>query len=132
MKDLTLKTSTEEFVVFMEDSNTNIMEQTTMIISSQKELETFFTVFNATKNPKVDLPIVDFKNQSVLVAGMGQKSSGGYSFQEPEVVNKKTKTYNFKVISPGPKDLVTMSLTTPGMIVIANQPAEKVKINLVD
>ncbi len=132
MTDLTLKSNTEEFMIYMEDSNTNIMEQTSMIIDSQEDLESFFKIFNATKDPNIRLPIVDFKSQCVIVVATGEKSSGGFSFMKPTLNSGKINTYNFKVKSPGPKDLVTMSLTTPGMIVIANQPASEVQINFID
>ena len=132
MKDLTLKSNTEEFMIYMEDSNTNIMEQTSMIINSQEDLESFFKVFNATKTPKITIPKVDFNSQSVLVVATGEKPSGGYSVMKPTLEPGKINSYFFKIKSPGPKDLVTMSLTTPGMIVIANQPAKEVEVNLLD
>lgn len=131
LKQQTLKSGEENYMILLNDSNINILEEKMMIIESQKELLALYKQINATRTPHVELPMVNFKTQSVIVAAMGQKSSGGFKVTgvKMEAFNEDA-IYTFTTTSPGPDDLVTMSITTPGMLLIANQPANKITLKV--
>jgi hypothetical protein len=133
LKLQTLKTGEENYVILLNDSNINILEEKTMIIESQQELLALYDQINATRTTNIEIPVVNFKTQCVILAAMGQKSTGGFQVTgvKMEAINENT-IYTFSTTSPGPDDLVTMSMTTPGMLLLANQPFDKIIVRVND
>jgi len=126
-----LKINDETFSVLIQDSNINVTEEKAIVIDNQEKLLAFYAVLNATRYPDFEVPLVNFKNQSVIVVAMGQKSSGGYSLPTPKFV-KSENLFKFYYIMPKPLEPVTMSITTPGIVVLVNLPGDKVTIQVND
>ncbi len=102
-----------------------------MIIDTEEKLKEFYTVLNATRSPGFETPKVDFTTQSVIVVAMGQQSTGGYSVSAPRY-NLEQHTYEFYYIKPSPNAPVTMSMTTPGIVILANQSANRMSIRVTE
>lgn len=119
----------ENFEILINDSNINILEEKSMIIDSDEELIEFYAGLNATRSPGFEIPKVDFDIQSVIVVAMGQQNTGGYSVSAPSY-NLEQGVYEFSYQRPSPNAPVTMSITTPGAVVLANQPAGDISIRI--
>lgn len=110
------------FEILINDSNINMVDEKSMIIDTEEKLKEFYTGLNATRSPGFEIPKVDFTTQSVIVVAMGQQNTGGYSVSAPSY-NLEQETYVFSYLSPSPNAPVTMSLTTPGIVILVNQKA---------
>ncbi|QJP35545.1 hypothetical protein F0365_14620 [Nonlabens sp. Ci31] len=117
----------ESFEILINDSHINIVEEKSMIIDTEEKLKEFYAGLNAKRSPGFDIPKVDFDTQSVIVVAMGQQNTGGYSVLSPRY-NLELRTYEFSYLKPLPNAPVTMSITTPGTVVLANQVADAISI----
>lgn len=65
-------------------------------------------------------PFIDFDKETVLVATMGMRTSGGFSIHFGEIRKTgDTLTVVVKATAPAPDDMVTMALTHPfGVVAI--------------
>ncbi|WP_405377980.1 protease complex subunit PrcB family protein [Nonlabens sp. Asnod3-A02] len=126
----TLKSGGEDFIIILKESNTNITEESAYVIDNEKELVALYEQLNETRSPHLELPVIDFKKQSVIVAAMGQKSTGGFSFTKVKVNKSEVVKYIIYTQSPAPQDMVTMGMTTPGIVLLANQPADSIKVTV--
>lgn len=126
----TLKSGGEDFITILKESNTNITVESAYVIDNEKELVALYEQLNETRSPHLELPVIDFKKQSVIVAAMGQKSTGGFSFTKVKV--NKSEVFEYVIYSqpPAPQDMVTMGMTTPGIVLLANQPADSIKVTV--
>lgn len=127
----TVRIHDETLKVLIQDSNINLKEEKVILIDDQKGLLAFYATLNATRTPGFEIPLVNFKNQSVIVVAMGQKNSGGYQVTKP-VFLKSKNLFNFFYIKPKPLEPVTMSLTTPGIVVLVHLPVDKVIVKVHD
>ncbi len=125
----TQPTLSENFEILINDSNSNILEEKSMIIDNEEKLKEFYEILNATRSPGFKIPKVDFNTQSVIVVAMGQQNTGGYSISSPSY-NLKQGVYEFYFSRPLTNTPVTMSMTTPGIVVVANQPASEISIKV--
>ncbi|PQJ22573.1 protease complex subunit PrcB family protein [Nonlabens xylanidelens] len=126
----TLKSGGEDFITILKESITNITEESAYVIDNEKELVALYEQLNETRSPHLELPVIDFKKQSVIVAAMGQKSTGGFSFTKVKVNKSEVVKYIIYTQSPAPQDMVTMGMTTPGIVLLANQPADSIKVTV--
>lgn len=126
----TLKSGGEDFITILKESNTNITEESAYVIDNKEDLIALYDQLNATRSPNYELPVIDFKKQSVIVAAMGQKTTGGFSFTKVKVSKSDVVEYIIYTKSPAPQDMVTMGMTTPGMVLLANQPADSIKVTI--
>ncbi|WP_405368843.1 protease complex subunit PrcB family protein [Nonlabens sp. Asnod2-A12] len=126
----TLKSGGEDFITILKESNTNITVESAYVIDNEKELVALYEQLNETRSPHLELPVIDFKKQSVIVAAMGQKSTGGFSFTKVKVNKSEVVKYIIYTQSPAPQDMVTMGMTTPGIVLLANQPADSIKVTV--
>ena len=63
-------------------------------------------------------PAVDFSRETVLVATMGRRSSGGYSIKFTDVRHAGDQVIaTLKTTAPGPAEMVTMALSAPYAII---------------
>jgi site-specific DNA-adenine methylase len=120
---------TENFEILINDSNINILEEKSIIIDAEEKLKEFYEGLNATRSPGFEIPKVDFDIQSVIVVAMGQQNTGGYRISSPSY-NLEQGTYDFSYLSPSPNAPVTMSITTPGTVVLVNQKAGDISVRV--
>ena len=102
----------------------NIQEATHEIINSEADWQEWWQRHNTVREfvdgqERIPAPPeVDFSKETVLIATLGMRSTGGYAVEfadvktEGEMVVAKLKTK-----SPGPDDMVTMALTAPYAII---------------
>lgn len=126
------KTYETPFEVLIQDSNLFIEEEKSVIIKNQAALEELYASLNAKRSPDFELPVVDFENQCVILVTLGQKNTGGYKVTEPKFTNRHGIYYDFGYEIPVTSSPVTMSITTPGIVVLANQPADRVVVRVND
>jgi hypothetical protein len=105
-------------------SQSNIQQTTRQVIQDPEQWREWWGKHNTVeilidgKTVAEPPPKVDFTKETVLVATMGARSSGGFAIRftgidrEGEVV-----TATLKTTSPGPDDMVTMALTAPFCII---------------
>lgn len=65
----------DRLVPLVQDGYFPVEEPETQIITSQKELNAFFSRVNRTRKPGLPIPEVDFSKDYVLVACLGKKAS---------------------------------------------------------
>jgi hypothetical protein len=121
----------ESFEILINDSNINMVDEKSMVIDTEEKLKEFYADLNATRSPGFKIPKVDFITQSVIVVAMGQKNTGGYSVSAPRY-NLEQRTYEFYYVKPSPNAPVTMSMTTPGIVILANQSANDIRIRVTE
>lgn len=99
-----------------------------LVVRSEAEWRDAWARIYQHRMPKPDLPAVDFAREAVLVAALGERSSGGYGIlvdsvhdtgSELQAVVRKT--------SPGAGCLVTGALTQPVDAVRIPAPTKSVK-----
>ncbi|MEN8899470.1 MAG: protease complex subunit PrcB family protein [Nonlabens sp.] len=127
----TLKSNAEDYLVLVESSNINVVEEKSIIIDNQRDLIAFYEQLNATRSPAFEVPVVNFKAQSLIVVSMGEKNSGGFTVTAPQFIEEGEETYyKFRYQFPAKGSMVTMSMTTPGIVILANQPSDKISIRI--
>src|SRR5213593_2093176 len=73
-----------------------------------------WTQLYAARQPQPPLPVVDFRTERVLVAALGQRSTGGYDIQIDSVVQFKFGIVAYvRMIAPGQTCGTTTALTQP-------------------
>ncbi len=77
-----------------------------------------WTRLTARAGPPAPPPEVDFAREMVLVAALGQRSSGGYSIRIESVRTGSELAATVVQSSPGPRCGVTGALTAPADVVI--------------
>jgi hypothetical protein len=75
-------------------------------------------MFDAAHPEGTKPPEVDFEKETVLVATMGMRSTGGYEIRFSDLKREGDAiTVFLRTTSPGPDDMVTMALTYPFAII---------------
>jgi len=75
----------------------------------------------------IKAPEVDFDKETILVATMGMRSTGGHSIRFAGVaLDGETLKATLQTTSPGPDDMVTMALTYPFAIIAVPKHAGEV------
>lgn len=124
------KSQETAFEVILESVTDGKKEKSLEIIDDNCKLEAIYSLINLTIEPKHQLPKIDFDNQIVVALFLGEKNSGGYHIVPVEVVNIDNKTIvNYKEVTPGPRDMVTMSLTQPFCLIKILNPKKEIEFN---
>ncbi len=63
----------EELTLLLHDDYSGLSTETTLIISTAKELHQFFLKVNRTRKPGLPIPIIDFSKETVLIYCAGEK-----------------------------------------------------------
>jgi hypothetical protein len=120
------------FEVLIQDSNLFVEEEKSVIIKNQTELEELYAILNSKRSPGFEIPNVNFKEQCVIFVTMGQKNSGGYKVAKPQFTDRYGIYYDFGYEFPLTSSPVTMAMTTPGIVVLANQSADRIEVRVND
>lgn len=96
-----------------------IMEPRRVVIRDSQAFLAFWDEFHGNVVPKPTPPSVDFTQQMVLAAAMGQRPSGGYTISIAEVhANNGLVVARVMERSPGSDCIVTMAITAPATAVL--------------
>lgn len=126
------KSDNTPFEILIHDSNLFIEEENSVIIKNQAALVELYKFLNSKRSPDFEVPNVNFEEQCVILVTMGLKNSGGYKVSKPEFTNRYGIYYDFGYEIPLTSSPVTMAMTTPGIVVLANQPADKIVVRVND
>ena len=115
-------------------SHSNIKQASRQVIRDQQQWIKWWQQHNKVqmhidgKTVPKPPPEVDFEQEMVLVATLGQRSTGGYSIRFTEIRREgDVVTATLQISSPGPDDLVTQALTSPFAVIAIPQHAGRVK-----
>ena len=86
-----------------------------IVVSDSQAFAELYNRTHALKMPKPDVPPIDFKNQLVLAAFMGEKSTAGYgiSFDESASSTGDTLLVKVKFQSPPQDAILPQVMTSP-------------------
>ena len=117
--------------LILREFNTALAQRRRMVVRSQAELKAIWAEVYARRAPMPAVPLVDFERNTVLVAAMGQRNSGGHSIEFTQIA---TAGGNLAVtvteVAPGAKCGVTGALTSP--IVILSVPKIDGHVQFID
>ena len=103
--------------VLVKAAQTNQAKAARKIIRNQKDLDALWKQLGKTRQPQPKTPAVDFKKEVVIALFMGLQRTGGFSVEIVKVEQtKKAVLVHVKTKRPGPGDIVTQALTTPGYV----------------
>ena len=116
------------YTVLSDGPLSNIENKEARLITNDRELQEVYVKINSTRKPGIDIPEVNWNNQTVIAAFAGTKSTAGYSVQIYQVRDrKKERIYQFTEIpSSSAADVVSAVITTPYMIVLVNNDGKKI------
>ena len=116
------------YTTVSEGPQSNIETNEVRVIANGEELQKMYAKINSTRKPGIEVPEVDWKNQTVIAAFAGRKSTAGYSIDIYQVRDrKKERIYKFAQTAPNRgTDVVSMVITTPYMIVLVNNDNKKI------
>jgi hypothetical protein len=94
--------------------NSGIKEKLHLVIRDRDTWRDVWRMINATKMQVPALPEIDFSREMVVVAGLGQKPSGGYGIRVDRAYEKDDRLdIDLVTGSPGRSCLVPAVLTQP-------------------
>jgi hypothetical protein len=116
------------YTVLSDGPLSNIENKEARLITNDRDLQEVYVKINSTRKPGIDIPEVNWNNQTVIAAFAGTKSTAGYSVQIYQVRDrKKERIYQFTEIpSSSAADVVSTVITTPYMIVLVNNDGKKI------
>lgn len=94
------------------------------VIRSEREWERAWEKVNDESDP----PMVDFQQQMVLAAWMGQQRTGGYAIRIREI-RETDNGYEAVIVrrEPGPDQIVTQALTSPYHLVVVPRTSRSIE-----
>ena len=106
------------FQILVQDTYGGYTSSKFMVIETEKSLAEVFNLLNKSRSPELEIPVINFENESVIALFLGEKNSGGYAITIEQVLDKSNKVYVvYKVVSPGVGDMVTSAMTQPFSII---------------
>lgn len=111
-------TQTLNFSTLQKGAYSGLTDRKVVLITDEPAWRSNWQQVSARMVPLPDAPVLDFAGQSVVVASLGEKNTGGYSVEVTgvELVNGKLKV-TVHESKPGPGAMVTQALTQPYHIV---------------
>lgn len=109
-----------------------VEEETRVVINDEKTWHDWWkrhtaNIHDTSQPDGIKAPEVDFEKETVLIATMGMRSTGGHSIRFTAVaLDGETLTATVQSTSPGPDDMVTMALTYPFAIIAVPKHAGEV------
>lgn len=110
----------------LSEYNSGITEPTRLLIDSSSEWENFWrTVYESGSTP--ERPAINFNENVVVAAGMGERRTGGYTIGIERVAKSADTLFaKMRESSPGKNCVVTQALTQPVQAV--RVPVSDVKV----
>jgi hypothetical protein len=95
-----------------------VTERKVVLVTDDAAWKSNWQQISARQVPAPAAPALDFAGQSVIVASLGEKNTGGYSVEVTgvELVGSKLKV-TVRESKPGPGQFVTQALTQPYQVV---------------
>lgn len=111
-------TATVDFEVVASLADAGIRERSRVVIRAQDEWTEFWGRLYGNRLPPPAAPDVDFDQQMVIAATMGERPTGGHAIAiESVTVDGGTIRATVVETSPGPTCITTQALTAPAVAV---------------
>ncbi|MEN9626713.1 MAG: hypothetical protein RL557_1041 [archaeon] len=114
------------FDTIKQGTTSSLDDRTFKVIKTDKELRKLWQ----DMFPGVRVPHVDFGDNMVLAALMGEKSTGGYSIQITKIVNDDDVEVTVKETSPDSDCIVTQATTQPYHLIVMKKSSKDVDFNI--
>jgi hypothetical protein len=93
---------------------TGLTDKRRLFVDNANEWSALWNEVTSIYQPQPDVPAIDFGTESVIVAAMGTRSSGGYSIAIESVHEAEGQLYvTVRETSPGQNCFTTAALTAP-------------------
>lgn len=116
------------YTLVSEGDQSNVETKDVLVITNAEQLKEVFATINSTRKPGIVMPEVDWKEESVIAAFVGTKSTAGYGLTIFQVRDKENeRIYKFEEILPASgNEVVSMVMTTPYMIIKVKNDDKKI------
>jgi len=122
-----------EYDVLVQEFTGGIATKEFRVIDKFEDLNDLYNTINASREPGIEIPEIDFTTQSVLCLFMGEYTSGGYAISIDHIKKSQDAVIVYYVeTKPIPDDMVTMSITQPFCIVKINSANKPIKFEPID
>ncbi|OQY28732.1 MAG: hypothetical protein B6244_06115 [Candidatus Cloacimonetes bacterium 4572_55] len=108
-------------------SYSGVTEARREAVKSQREWEAVWNEIHRIRMPKPELPEVDFEQDMLLVAFLGQRNTGGHNIRIVRALDTKESRYALIKETKPQGGMVTMALTQPYHIVIVPRTDKPVR-----
>jgi hypothetical protein len=104
----------DQVVTLLRESSSGVTQRTRRAIQTADEWAQFWNQVYSTRSPVPAVPAIDFGQNTVIVAAMGQRSSGGYGIDFLDM-GRVGEDYHVIVreTSPGRTCMTTAALSQP-------------------
>ncbi len=118
----TAETETQKWRLITSGTQSNIEEATQQIIQTPEQWRKWWMDHTNTRDQpdsqEAQLPKVDFNKETILIATLGMRSTGGHTVQFSEIRHEgDTLKAVITSSSPAPDAMVTMALTYPFAVI---------------
>jgi hypothetical protein len=101
------------FEILIEGPISNVSEPQIQVIKEKEGLSKIVNQLNKSRSPKIPVPAVDFKKETIIGLFMGEKTTGGYGISVASIQETKNELI-VQVAESGPKGkFVSMVITQP-------------------
>ena len=98
-----------------------------IVIDNIKSLEEIYSQLSKHQSPKLEVPKINFEDETVIALFLGEKTSGGHSISVEKVFNfKDSISVNYKIKIPKKGEAVTFAMTQPYCIIKIPKTSKKV------
>ena len=104
----------DQVLTMLRESSSGVTQRRRGVIQTPDEWAVFWNQVYSTRSPVPAVPAIDFAQNTVIVAAMGQRSSGGYVIDFPDM-GRVGNDYHVVVreTSPGSNCATTGALSQP-------------------
>jgi hypothetical protein len=103
-------------------------EPTQRVVKTRSEFLKLWTQIHIHSPRVPSPPYIDFSKEMVLVNGMGQRSSGGYSIRTERIEDEGNSIVVFsRTRSPGPNCMTSASFTSPVELIRLERSSKPVR-----
>ncbi|UCC71027.1 MAG: protease complex subunit PrcB family protein [Gemmatimonadota bacterium] len=108
-----------------------VREARRLVIRDAEAWIAFWDEVTAVVTPRPEPPAVDFEQEMVIAAAMGQRATGGYTISIPEVYQQEGSVYAVvKEVAPAANCIVTQALSAP--VVAVSMPRSEDAVSFVE
>lgn len=117
---------TSYYNLVFKGENSNHDQKEVIIVTSQEKLQELMGQINSTRRPGIEIPTVDFDEETLIFAYGGKKSTGGYHVDISKIKNRKSNIHFIFEVKQDDGDMASMSITTPVKIIRVKHDDKKI------
>ena len=121
------------FEILAQNSNGGKTDSEFMVIKDKKALNEIYGLISKGRFPKLEIPLINFEQETVVALFLGEKTSGGYSISVEQIMNINDKVIvTYKIGFPKKGEMVTTVMTQPYCIIKMPKTLKEVEFKEVD